>query len=64
VIQFHVYINGKPTKGIFDSLSQAQKSYNKEATAGEKVEIQTVNSLGPVERWYFDKEIGQWIKGA
>jgi hypothetical protein len=39
--QFHVYLDGKPTKGIFDTLESAQEGYEKEALAGQKVEIKT-----------------------
>jgi len=61
MIQFHVYLDGKPTKGIFDTLEGAQEGYKEEALAGQNVEIQTVNSLSPIRSWYYDKSINQWV---
>ncbi len=62
--QFHAYLDGEPTKGIFNSLEEAKRGYRKEADAGQNVEIKTVNSPSPVEIWYFDNKIEQWVKGA
>lgn len=60
--QFHVYLDGKATKGIFDTLQAAQEFYIDEAREGKAVEIRTVNSLYPVVSWYYDKSIDQWVE--
>lgn len=59
--QFHVYLDGEPTKGIFDSLEEAQKSYTEETVLEQNVEVVTVNSSGSVQTWYFDIEIKSWV---
>ena len=62
--QFHVYVGGKPTKGIFNTLQEAHEAYSEEASAGMEVEIKTVNSPGPVTKWYFDQKVKQWVQSA
>lgn len=59
--QFHVYIDGEPTKGVFDTLQAAKEGYNEEARAGRNVEIMTVNSPSPVITWYYDSSIDDWV---
>lgn len=62
--QFHVYVDGEPTKGIFNTLQEAQEGYKEEIAAGRNVEIQTINSPAPMIRWYFDQTINEWVQGS
>lgn len=60
----HVYIDGEPTKGVFDNLEQAQSAYLQEAMAGERVSIRTVNSPEPIQTWRYDESKGKWLESS
>lgn len=61
-MNFHIYENGKATKGVYDTFAEAKVGAKLYMDGSPELEIHTVNSPAPVVVWIYDYEIEQWVE--
>ncbi len=61
-MNFHVYENGTPTPGIYETFEQALLGTRHYQESESEIEIRTINNISPVKVWKFDYRCGQFVE--
>ncbi len=61
-MNFHIYENGNPTKGVYNTFEEAKNVAKLFIENRSEIEIRTVNSSTPVVLWKYDYQIQQWVE--